>query len=158
MSEMQTHLTATLVSSDPRQVITRAAPAALRMCLVLSLSPKRSRTLSKMLSVPFPLSPTITIGDPITSPPAATAEGLNRRVENYAPYFTMATASERTNERADPGHQWKPEDWASISTLSGLPIHSNKTVVLNDCVIKRQLRPRLLTEIAAATISGRIMP
>ena len=39
---------------------------------IVVLSAMRS-PLSKMLSVPFPLSPTVSSGDPITSPPAATA-------------------------------------------------------------------------------------
>jgi hypothetical protein len=38
-------LPATLTASDPRHVVTRVAPATLRMCLVLSASPKRSQML-----------------------------------------------------------------------------------------------------------------
>lgn len=60
MSETQTHLLTTrlpatglsatglpqaLVSSDSRHVVTRVAPATLRLCLVLSTSPKRSQML-----------------------------------------------------------------------------------------------------------------
>lgn len=45
MSEFQSILPTTLVSSDSRRVITRTAPAALRMCLVVSASLKRSQLL-----------------------------------------------------------------------------------------------------------------
>ena len=45
MSEVQTSVPTTLVSSDPRRGATRAAPAALRMCLVVSVSPQRSQLL-----------------------------------------------------------------------------------------------------------------
>ncbi|MGE3241669.1 MAG: hypothetical protein AB7G28_19740 [Pirellulales bacterium] len=45
MSELQTSEPTTLVSSDPRRGIYRVAPAALRMCLVVSASPQRSQIL-----------------------------------------------------------------------------------------------------------------
>ena len=45
MSEVQTSLPATLVSSDPRRGFVRVAPATLRMCLVVSASPPRSQLL-----------------------------------------------------------------------------------------------------------------
>jgi hypothetical protein len=45
MSELQTSMPTTLVSSDPRRSFLRAAPAALRMCLVVSASPQRSQIL-----------------------------------------------------------------------------------------------------------------
>jgi hypothetical protein len=45
MSELQTSMPTTLVSSDPRWSIHRAAPAALRMCLVVSASAQRSKIL-----------------------------------------------------------------------------------------------------------------
>ena len=45
MSELQTTDAATLVSSEPRFVVRRAAPATLRMCLVVSTSPERSQWL-----------------------------------------------------------------------------------------------------------------
>jgi hypothetical protein len=45
MSEMQTSMPTTLVSSDPRRSFVRVAPAALRMCLVVSASPQRSQIL-----------------------------------------------------------------------------------------------------------------
>ena len=45
MSELQTTEPATLVSSEPRIAARRAAPATLRMCLVVSTSPQRSQWL-----------------------------------------------------------------------------------------------------------------
>jgi hypothetical protein len=45
MSELQTSMPTTLVSSDPRWNIHCAAPAALRMCLVVSASHLRSQIL-----------------------------------------------------------------------------------------------------------------
>jgi hypothetical protein len=45
MSELQTTEPATLVSSEPTIVARRTAPAALRMCLVVSTSPQRSQWL-----------------------------------------------------------------------------------------------------------------
>ena len=45
MSELQTSMPTTLVSSDPRRGFLRTAPAALRMCLVVSASPLRSQIL-----------------------------------------------------------------------------------------------------------------
>ena len=45
MSELETSVPATLASSDPVRGVTRAAPAALRMCLVVSASPQRSQIL-----------------------------------------------------------------------------------------------------------------
>ena len=45
MNELQTSLPTTLASSDPRRGFTRVAPAALRMCLVVSASPQRSQLL-----------------------------------------------------------------------------------------------------------------
>jgi hypothetical protein len=45
MSELQTSMPTTLVSSDPRRNFVRVAPAALRMCLVVSASPQRSQML-----------------------------------------------------------------------------------------------------------------
>lgn len=45
MSELQTSMPTTLVSSDPRRSFVRVAPAALRMCLVVSASPLRSQML-----------------------------------------------------------------------------------------------------------------
>ena len=45
MSELQISVPTTLVSSDPRRGLLRAAPAALRMCLVVSASPLRSQIL-----------------------------------------------------------------------------------------------------------------
>lgn len=43
MSELQTNILTTLESFDPRRGFLRAAPAALRMCLVVSASPLRSQ-------------------------------------------------------------------------------------------------------------------
>jgi len=45
MSDLQISEPATLVSSEPRIVARRAAPATLRMCLVVSASPQRSQWL-----------------------------------------------------------------------------------------------------------------
>jgi len=45
MSELQTSMPATLVSSEPTRSFLRAAPATLRMCLVVSPSPQRSQIL-----------------------------------------------------------------------------------------------------------------
>jgi hypothetical protein len=43
MSELQTSLPATLVSSDARTTFSRRAPAALQTCLVVSTSPRRAQ-------------------------------------------------------------------------------------------------------------------
>ncbi len=43
MNELQTSLPATLASSDPRRGFDRMAPAALRMCLVVSTSARRAQ-------------------------------------------------------------------------------------------------------------------
>ena len=45
MNELQTSLPTTLASSDPRRGFIRVAPAALRMCLVVSASVQRSQLL-----------------------------------------------------------------------------------------------------------------
>lgn len=45
MSELQTSMPATRVSSEPRRVVLRAAPPTLRMCLVVSPSVQRSQML-----------------------------------------------------------------------------------------------------------------
>jgi hypothetical protein len=45
MSELQTSVPTTLVSSDPSRSVFRVAPAALRMCLVVSALPQRSQIL-----------------------------------------------------------------------------------------------------------------
>jgi hypothetical protein len=45
MSELQTSMPTTLVSSDTHQGFVRIAPAALRICLVVSASPQRSQIL-----------------------------------------------------------------------------------------------------------------
>jgi len=45
MSDTQTSMPSTLVSSDLRRVVARAAPAALRTCLIVSGSLKRSQLL-----------------------------------------------------------------------------------------------------------------
>lgn len=45
MSDVQISVPTTLASSEPRRGSKRAAPAALRMCLVVSVSPQRSQLL-----------------------------------------------------------------------------------------------------------------